>query len=155
MPRIIVTEPEDFPDPSQAKFFQNLRLLMRVKLTPGAIDLDGRVDGMRAEALIGFGDVFVTLLTDAVHPGSLLSALPHEGPFGYNSRMILAEIQQYIEDHTHGEVLYPCYESYSLSKIPSAVLALLGIPQPDHALLKIVRADRSAPTGIRQKSSSY
>jgi hypothetical protein len=73
MPRIIMTEPEDFPDPLQAKFFQNLCLLMRVELTPGTIDLDGHVDGMRAEALISFGDVFVTLLTDAVHPGSLLS----------------------------------------------------------------------------------
>jgi Type I phosphodiesterase / nucleotide pyrophosphatase len=53
--------------------------------------------------------------------------------------MILAEIQQYIEDRTHGEVLYPCYESYSLSKVPSAVLALLGIPQPDHALFKMMQ----------------
>jgi hypothetical protein len=52
--------------------------------------------------------------------------------------MILAEIQQYIEDRTHREVLYPCYESYNLSKIPSTVLALQGIPQPDLALLKIV-----------------
>jgi hypothetical protein len=73
MPRIIMTEPEDFPDPLQAEFFQNLCLLMRVELTPGTIDLDGHVDSMRAEALISFGDVFVTLLTDAVHPGSLLS----------------------------------------------------------------------------------
>jgi Type I phosphodiesterase / nucleotide pyrophosphatase len=53
--------------------------------------------------------------------------------------MILTEIQQYIEARTHGEVLYPCYESYCLSKIPSTVLALLGIPQPDHALLKLVQ----------------
>jgi hypothetical protein len=53
--------------------------------------------------------------------------------------MILAEIQQYIEDHTHGEVLPPCYESYCLAKIPSAVLAMLGIPQPDHALLGILQ----------------
>src|SRR4051794_3699275 len=65
--------------------------------------------------------------------------LPPEGLFGYNSRMILTEIQQYIEARTHGEVLYPCYESYCLSKIPSTVLALLGIPQPDHALLKLVQ----------------
>jgi predicted AlkP superfamily pyrophosphatase or phosphodiesterase len=53
--------------------------------------------------------------------------------------MILAEIQQYIEDRTHGEVLYPCYESYCLSKVPSTVLALLGIPQADHVLCKIVQ----------------
>jgi hypothetical protein len=73
MPCIIVTEPEDFPDSLQAKFFQNLCLLMRVELTPGAIDLHGHVDSMRAQALISFADVLVTLLTDAVHPGSLLS----------------------------------------------------------------------------------
>jgi hypothetical protein len=73
MPSIIMTEPEDFPGPVEAELFQNLRLLMRVELTPGAIDLEGRVDRMCAEALIGFGDVFVALLTDAVHPGSLLS----------------------------------------------------------------------------------
>jgi Type I phosphodiesterase / nucleotide pyrophosphatase len=53
--------------------------------------------------------------------------------------MILAEIQQHIEDHTHGDVVYPCYESYCLSKLPSAVLALLGIPQPDHALFTLVQ----------------
>jgi predicted AlkP superfamily pyrophosphatase or phosphodiesterase len=53
--------------------------------------------------------------------------------------MILAEIQQYIEAHTDGEVLYPCYESYSLSKVPAVVLGLLGIPQPEHALLKVVQ----------------
>jgi Type I phosphodiesterase / nucleotide pyrophosphatase len=58
---------------------------------------------------------------------------------GYNIHMILADIQQDIEGRTQGEVLYPRYESYCLSKIPSAVLALLGIPQPDHALLKFVQ----------------
>jgi predicted AlkP superfamily pyrophosphatase or phosphodiesterase len=53
--------------------------------------------------------------------------------------MILAEIQQYIEAHTDGEVLYPWYETYCLSKVPTLVLGLLGIPQPDHALLKVVQ----------------
>jgi predicted AlkP superfamily pyrophosphatase or phosphodiesterase len=53
--------------------------------------------------------------------------------------MILTEIQQYIDDRTHGEVLYPCYESYCLSKVPSTVLALLGLPQGDHTLLKVVQ----------------
>ena len=53
--------------------------------------------------------------------------------------MILAEIQRYIEDRTRGEMLYPCYESYCLCKLPSAVLALLGVPQPEHALLKLVQ----------------
>jgi hypothetical protein len=68
--------------------------------------------------------------------------------------MILAEIQRYLEDRrhgAHGEVIYPCYESYCLSKIPSVVLALLGIPQPDHPLLKIVQstlADRRYPTKV-------
>jgi predicted AlkP superfamily pyrophosphatase or phosphodiesterase len=68
--------------------------------------------------------------------------------------MILAEIQQYIEDRTqggHGGVIYPCYESYCLSKVPSVVLALLGIPQPDHALLETVRgilADRRDPLKV-------
>jgi predicted AlkP superfamily pyrophosphatase or phosphodiesterase len=77
--------------------------------------------------------------------------LPFEGPFGYNSHMILAEIQQYIEDRTHGEVIYPCYESYCLSQIPALVLALLGIPQPDHPLLRIVPdtwADRRYPPKV-------
>jgi predicted AlkP superfamily pyrophosphatase or phosphodiesterase len=53
--------------------------------------------------------------------------------------MILAEIQQYIEAHTDGEVLYPCYESYCLSRVPAVVLGLLGLPQPEHALLKVVQ----------------
>jgi hypothetical protein len=79
---MIMTEPEDFPAPFQAKFFHDLRLLMWVKLTPGAIDLDGRVNGMRAEALIGFTDVFVALLTDAGHPGSLLSDTSPRRPVG-------------------------------------------------------------------------
>src|SRR5918996_3645943 len=77
--------------------------------------------------------------------------LPHEGPFDYNSPMILAEIQQYIEDRTHGEVLYPCYESYCLSKFPSAVLALLGIPQPDHVLFEMMQdtvAHRQSPPKV-------
>jgi predicted AlkP superfamily pyrophosphatase or phosphodiesterase len=52
--------------------------------------------------------------------------------------MILTEIQRYLEDRTHGDIIYPCYESYCLSKVPSAVLGLLGMPQPDHALVKIV-----------------
>jgi hypothetical protein len=73
MPSIIMAEPEDFPGAVEAELLQNLRLLMRVELTPGTIDLGGRVDRMCAEALIGFGDVLVALLTDAVHPGSLLS----------------------------------------------------------------------------------
>ena len=65
--------------------------------------------------------------------------------------MILAEIQQYIEDRTHGEVLYPCYESYCLSKVPSAVLALLGIPQPDHVLFEMMQdtvAHRQSPPKV-------
>jgi len=52
--------------------------------------------------------------------------------------MIVAEVQQYIEDRTHGEMIYPCYESYCLAKLPSVVLALLGLPQPDHALRQLV-----------------
>ena len=59
--------------------------------------------------------------------------------------MILAEIQEYIEARTQGEVLYPCYESYCLSKVPSTVAGLLGIPQPDHALVTLVR-NTVAPT---------
>jgi predicted AlkP superfamily pyrophosphatase or phosphodiesterase len=53
--------------------------------------------------------------------------------------MILAEIERYIDDRTHGEVLYPCYESYCIAKLPSLVLALLGRPQPDQPLLEIVQ----------------
>jgi predicted AlkP superfamily pyrophosphatase or phosphodiesterase len=56
--------------------------------------------------------------------------------------MILANIVRYIEEGTqraHGEVIYPCYESYCLSKVPSVALALLGIPQADHALLRVAR----------------
>jgi hypothetical protein len=53
--------------------------------------------------------------------------------------MIVAEIQQDIEGRTQGEMLYPCYGSYCLSRLPSAVLALLGIPQRDHALLTFVQ----------------
>jgi hypothetical protein len=52
--------------------------------------------------------------------------------------MIVAEVQRYIEDHTQGDVIYPCYESYCLAKLPTVVLALLGLPQPDHPLLQLV-----------------
>jgi predicted AlkP superfamily pyrophosphatase or phosphodiesterase len=69
--------------------------------------------------------------------------------------MILTEIQQHIEDRTArahgGEVIYPRYESYCLSKIPTLVLALLRIPQPDHPLLPIVQntwADRQPPLKV-------
>jgi hypothetical protein len=65
--------------------------------------------------------------------------------------MILAEIQRFIEDRTHGEVLYPCYESYCIAKIPSLVLTLLGIPHPDQPLLKIVQevlAQRRYPSKV-------
>jgi type I phosphodiesterase/nucleotide pyrophosphatase len=65
--------------------------------------------------------------------------------------MILAEIQQYIQDRTLGEMIYPCYESYCLSKVPAVVLALLGIPQPDHPLRRIVLntwADRPHPLKV-------
>ena len=48
MTGICMTEPEDFPGPTQAKFFQNLCLFIRVELTPGAVDLDGGMDRMRA-----------------------------------------------------------------------------------------------------------
>jgi predicted AlkP superfamily pyrophosphatase or phosphodiesterase len=53
--------------------------------------------------------------------------------------MILAEVQQYIEGRMQGQELSPCYESYCLSKIPAAVLALLDIPQPDQALVNIIQ----------------
>jgi Type I phosphodiesterase / nucleotide pyrophosphatase len=65
--------------------------------------------------------------------------------------MILTEIQHSIEDRAQGDMLYPCYESYCLSKLPSVVLALLGIPQPDHVLLKMVRdflGDRRPPSKV-------
>jgi hypothetical protein len=63
--------------------------------------------------------------------------------------MILTEIQHNIEGRAQGDLLYPCYESYCLSKLPSVVLALLGIPQPDHVLLKMVQdflGDRRPPS---------
>jgi len=41
--------------------------------------------------------------------------------------MIIAEVQQYIEGRVRGDVIYPCYESFSLAKIPSTILALLGV----------------------------
>jgi hypothetical protein len=53
--------------------------------------------------------------------------------------MILAEIRRYIEGRTHEETIHPCYESYCLSQLPSMVLGLLGVPQPDHPLLKVVQ----------------
>jgi hypothetical protein len=66
--------------------------------------------------------------------------------------MILSEILPYIEERTrraHEQVIYPCYESYCLSKVPSVILALLGIPQADHVLRKIVQEalaeDRAPP----------
>jgi hypothetical protein len=65
--------------------------------------------------------------------------------------MILAEIQQYIEDRTHGEVLYPCYESYGIAKIPSLVLTVLGLPHPDQPLLKVAQgalAQRRGPPKV-------
>ena len=53
--------------------------------------------------------------------------------------MIVAEVQRYIEQRIQGEVVWPCYESFNLSKIPSTVLSLLGVAQPDHALSQLVR----------------
>jgi hypothetical protein len=53
--------------------------------------------------------------------------------------MIVAEVQQYIEGRIRADVIYPCYESFSLAKVPSTILALLGVSQPDHALLQAVR----------------
>jgi hypothetical protein len=73
MPDVIMAQPEDFPGTAQAYFFQNLRLLMVVEPAPGAIDLDGSVDRMGTEALIGLGDIFVALLAYAGHSASLLS----------------------------------------------------------------------------------
>jgi Type I phosphodiesterase / nucleotide pyrophosphatase len=123
------------------------------------------VDGVRAEAFIAFGDVLVTLIADAVHHVDLLPVgmsvptgvsgcgrravldeeackltLPSQGYLGYNSAMIVAEVRQYIEGRVQGDVIYPCYESFSLAKIPSVILSLLGVPQPDHALLQMARA---------------
>jgi predicted AlkP superfamily pyrophosphatase or phosphodiesterase len=53
--------------------------------------------------------------------------------------MIVAEVQRYIEERTQKDVIYPCYESFCLARLPSVVLSLLGIPQPDHVLLQMVR----------------
>jgi predicted AlkP superfamily pyrophosphatase or phosphodiesterase len=65
--------------------------------------------------------------------------------------MIVAEVQRYIEDRTQGDMIRPCYESFCLAKIPSTVLALLGVAQSDHALLQMVRAamgNHQQPTKI-------
>ena len=53
--------------------------------------------------------------------------------------MILTEVQQDIEGRICGDVIHPCYASYCLSKLPSAILALLGVPQPEHPLAHILR----------------
>ena len=41
--------------------------------------------------------------------------------------MIFDKIQKQIEERKRGEFIYPCYESYCFSNIPSAVLYLLGL----------------------------
>jgi len=53
--------------------------------------------------------------------------------------MILTEVQQNIERRICGEVVRPCYASYCLSRLPSAILGLLGVPQPEHPLRNILR----------------
>jgi hypothetical protein len=53
--------------------------------------------------------------------------------------MILTEVQHDIEQHASGDLVRPCYASYCLSKLPSAILALLGLPQPDHAILQMIQ----------------
>lgn len=53
--------------------------------------------------------------------------------------MILTEVQQDIESRICGEVISPCYTSYCLSQLPSAILGLLGIPQPEHPLANILQ----------------
>jgi predicted AlkP superfamily pyrophosphatase or phosphodiesterase len=53
--------------------------------------------------------------------------------------MILPEVQQDIEGRICGEVIHPCYGSYCLSKLPSAVLALLGVPQAAHPLASLLQ----------------
>src|SRR5262245_46471659 len=96
MSHIIVTEPENFPGSPQAELFHHLRLLIWIEPTPGAIDLNGRVDRMGTATLIGFTDIFETLLTDAGHPGPLL---PNASP------PVIVRIQWYY-DSSKGTAVY-------------------------------------------------
>jgi predicted AlkP superfamily pyrophosphatase or phosphodiesterase len=41
--------------------------------------------------------------------------------------MILEEIKKQIEKRQQGEFIYPCYENYCFSNIPSAILYLFGL----------------------------
>jgi type I phosphodiesterase/nucleotide pyrophosphatase len=74
--------------------------------------------------------------------------LPLRVAFEYNTVMILTEIEQDIEARRHetpgGEVIYPRYESYCLSNVPSLVLALLDNAQPNHPLREIIPETSSA-----------
>jgi hypothetical protein len=65
-------QPADFPVSAKGELFQNVPLLMLVKLAPGTIDLGSGMNRMGTEALIGLGNVFLALLAYAVHLGSLL-----------------------------------------------------------------------------------
>jgi predicted AlkP superfamily pyrophosphatase or phosphodiesterase len=64
--------------------------------------------------------------------------------------MILSEVQQDIERRISGEVIHPCYASYCLAKLPSAVLALLGVPQPEHPLASVLQQAMSGQRAPRK-----
>jgi len=62
--------------------------------------------------------------------------------------MILEEIKKQIEKQKQGEFIYPCYESYCFSNIPSAVLYLFGL-QKNSPLSKIL--DKAEITPVNSK----
>jgi predicted AlkP superfamily pyrophosphatase or phosphodiesterase len=53
--------------------------------------------------------------------------------------MILTEVLQNIHQYASGDLVRPYYESYCLSKLPSAILALLGIAQPQNTVLEVIQ----------------
>lgn len=63
--------------------------------------------------------------------------------------MIFEEIGKQIEEKRRGEFLYPCYESFCFSNIPSAILYLLGL-RKESPLSSILDKADIAPTNSKK-----
>ncbi|MEK7664067.1 MAG: alkaline phosphatase family protein [Patescibacteria group bacterium] len=63
--------------------------------------------------------------------------------------MIFEEVEKQIEEKQNGEFLYPCYESFCFSSIPSAILYLLGL-RKESPLVSILNKAKITPTNSKK-----
>jgi predicted AlkP superfamily pyrophosphatase or phosphodiesterase len=64
--------------------------------------------------------------------------------------MILKGLQEHIENEKRGEFIYPLYETYCFSNIPSAILSLLGIHQRSSPLLELLTEAKVNPSSPKK-----